>query len=59
MNVQHVDQPYVADTFIMEKSKMTGSSGLTQEPILSGCHASLAAVADSMLHHKLLEQLDE
>lgn len=42
-----------------KKSKMTGSAALTQGPILSGCHASLTAVTDSVLHHKLLEQLYE
>lgn len=38
---------------------MTDSSELTQDPILSGCHATLTAVTDSMLQHTLLEQLYE
>lgn len=42
-----------------ERSKMTGSSELTPDPILDGCHASLTAVTDSVLHHTLLEQLYE
>lgn len=45
--------------FHREKGKMTGSSELTQDPILGGCHATLTAVTDSMLPHKLLEQLHE